>query len=371
MADPPVSSSSNNLPRGWICKVICSQNPELMLEFCAPESINAVTFCLSTITGASLDHPNRWATGSGFKKGMTGAASCRPVHQATFMLAGLHPELGWECEGPTVGWGNCCQQGVTHIPSGWLKAVAGVGHSLAMWPHPWHLKHWRVWVPPIGHALPPCTRPLSIASISSAPCPVGKLWAGVVCPGPLLPWWELGDWGATTIAFPPMALFPGATWSLEGLWPCPALIKAAMSLAICCPNSAIHLPGVSHYQGPSPHLIPDFLILTFCLGGGNHQLWVGGSGSAIQVPDGVTYVLQTQWKRKSLRCCWTSRSVILLGHCNLIWLRVPSNIVAKGGPSYCLIVTLGNFIRVLHQNIKRGHCVKSNQEFQKCGLHWW
>ena len=24
-------------------------------------------------------------------------------------------------------------------PLGWFKAVAGIGHSLAMWPHPWHL----------------------------------------------------------------------------------------------------------------------------------------------------------------------------------------------------------------------------------------
>ena len=35
--------------------------------------------------------------------------------------------------------------GVSHIPLvplGWFKAYAGVGHSLAIWPYPWHLKHW-------------------------------------------------------------------------------------------------------------------------------------------------------------------------------------------------------------------------------------
>ena len=28
-------------------------------------------------------------------------------------------------------------------PLGWVKAITGVGHSLTMWHHPWHLKHWR------------------------------------------------------------------------------------------------------------------------------------------------------------------------------------------------------------------------------------
>ena len=41
MAEPPVPSNSNNLPRGWICKVRSSQNWELMLKIWAPELINA------------------------------------------------------------------------------------------------------------------------------------------------------------------------------------------------------------------------------------------------------------------------------------------------------------------------------------------
>ena len=135
MEGPLVPSSSNNLPRGWTFRVMCSQNPELMLETYAPKSIKAVTLCPSTITGASFNHFTIWAIGSGFKKGMTGLASHRPVHQAAFMLPGRGPGLGWEYEGPTVGLGGCCWQGVNCIPlvhPSWFKADAGVGHSLAM-----------------------------------------------------------------------------------------------------------------------------------------------------------------------------------------------------------------------------------------------
>ena len=66
MTKPPVPSNSNNLPKGWNFRVIYSQNPELMLETCAPKSINAVTLCPSTITEALLDHPTRQARGSGW-----------------------------------------------------------------------------------------------------------------------------------------------------------------------------------------------------------------------------------------------------------------------------------------------------------------
>ena len=120
MVEPPVPSSSNALPWGWTFRAIHSQNLEHKLETCAPKSINLVTLCSSTITGASLDCPIRWGIGSGFKKGMTWVASYGPVHQATFMLAGLGPGLGWECEGPTFGWGGCCWWGWAAFP--WFQA---------------------------------------------------------------------------------------------------------------------------------------------------------------------------------------------------------------------------------------------------------
>ena len=113
-----------------------------MLETCAPKSINMVTLYPSTNMVASLDHPTRWAVGSWFKKGMPGVAYHGPVHQPTFMVPGLGLGSRWECEGLLLAEAAVVV-GVSHIPSGWFKANAGVGHSLAMWPHPWHIRHWR------------------------------------------------------------------------------------------------------------------------------------------------------------------------------------------------------------------------------------
>ena len=36
------------------------------------------------------------------------------------------------------GWATFPQ-----FPLDWFKAVAGVGHSHAIWPQPWHLNQWR------------------------------------------------------------------------------------------------------------------------------------------------------------------------------------------------------------------------------------
>ena len=41
MAEPPIPSSSINLPRGWTFRAMCSQNPEIMLETCVPGSVNS------------------------------------------------------------------------------------------------------------------------------------------------------------------------------------------------------------------------------------------------------------------------------------------------------------------------------------------
>ena len=70
-------------------KATCSQNPKLMLETCAPELINVVTFCPSTMTGTSLDHPTKQAMGSRLRKGTTGVASGMLVYWAVCRLASL------------------------------------------------------------------------------------------------------------------------------------------------------------------------------------------------------------------------------------------------------------------------------------------
>ena len=217
-----------------------------------------------------------------------------------------HLHSGWDLSGVGVGmWGAYCllgwlvlPAGWSHIPPvslGWFKSVTGVGHSLAMWPHPWHLKHWREFVIPLigcitlslywapGHSclLPP---------FPVFPIPhgqVGKLQAGVVCPGPPLSLWELGWLGV-------LPLLPPLLWPLsQGL---PRHTRGAVSLPSLgqgelgnlLPQFCHPFHWASHYcMALALTCIPDFLILTFHLGGGNHQLWVGGSGSAIQVLDRV------------------------------------------------------------------------------------
>ena len=56
--------------------------------------------------------------------------------------------------------------------------------------------------------------------------------------------------------------------------------------------------------------------------------------------------LQTLWKRQYLIYCCTSQSLILPGYCNLIWLRVPSSLMAKKGTfSWLPWVILQKFCR--------------------------
>ena len=145
MTEPPVPSSSNNWPRGWIHSVRCPQNSEVMLETWAPKSISVVISYPSTITGALLECPNKWVMGSGLRKG-TGMTSSHPFFWATFSMVSFGSGLGRECWGLLLAVVAGVGRGLGHIPSvppDWFKVFAGVAHSQAMWPQPCHLKHWR------------------------------------------------------------------------------------------------------------------------------------------------------------------------------------------------------------------------------------
>ena len=87
------------------------------------------------------------------------------------------------------------------VSPGWFKADAGVGHYLAMWPHPWHLKHWREcgsW-----HL---ATLPLHWAcncsdhypgSLSPLPYSVGRLWPWLSGQGHPCHCGSSGNWGCS------------------------------------------------------------------------------------------------------------------------------------------------------------------------------
>ena len=81
---------------------------ELTLETWAPESISAMVSCTSIITGALLEHPTKWAMGSGLRKG-TGATSGCSLFWAAFSTVNFGLGSGRECWRFTVG---CCWWGV-------------------------------------------------------------------------------------------------------------------------------------------------------------------------------------------------------------------------------------------------------------------
>ena len=125
----------------------------------------------------------------------------------------------------------------------WFKDFAGVTHSQAMWPQPWHLKHWRE----LGSflfevpSLDPCVfgpwPPVVVVPVS---WPTEVLQAEAVSPRPVLPLWELGQPGVFLSICPlPWPLCLGLFGVLVGLLPCPALVRAAINLAIWFPNSVV------------------------------------------------------------------------------------------------------------------------------------
>ena len=148
----PIPSSSNNQPRGWICRVSSLQNCTLMLKTWAPESIKAVTSCPSIITGASLEHPIRCAMGSGLRNG-TGATCCHP----SSLLPSYGLVLDWGQGGNVVSLLTAWCRGfdcIPLVPLSLFNGFAGVAHSLAIWPQPWHLKHCRALESFVFWALP-------------------------------------------------------------------------------------------------------------------------------------------------------------------------------------------------------------------------
>ena len=106
----------------------------------------------------------------------------------------------------------------------------------------------RIWVPPIGCTPSLCQFLGCSGHYSQFHCPLShaqwvSLQVWMVCPGPLLRLWEFGQLGVLLPLWPlPWPLSQGLLGVLEGLLPCLALVRAAMSLAICCPNCAIPSP---------------------------------------------------------------------------------------------------------------------------------
>ena len=187
---------------------------------------------------------------------------------------------------PVVGWDTFPQ----FLP-GWFNDLAGVTHSQAIWPQPWYLKHWRELVSLLLVVPLAIFGPLGILSLVliCGPCAMASRYAvgQVVCPRPVWQLWELGQPGVYLSVCPlPWPLF----WALVGLLPCPALVRAAINLAIWFPNSSSLYRLCSHGR-PSTYLFRGFFIFTLCLVGSNHQLGISGPGIAINISYWISNML--------------------------------------------------------------------------------
>ena len=127
------------------------------------------------------------------------------------------------------------------FPLGWVKTVTWVGHSLGMWPHPWHLSigeslsptNWPC--PPSLHQAPWPPWVLPPFLVFTVPCLVGRLWAGVICLGSPLPLWSLGKWGCYYYCIPFCDPFPGATGCTRGAVAMPSLCQGSHELGNLLP----------------------------------------------------------------------------------------------------------------------------------------
>ena len=151
-------------------------------------------------------------------------------------------------------------------------------------------------VPPVVCTLMPSISPLTALplisiTIAPVPWPVGVLQSRAVCPRLVWLLWELGQLGVHLSAFPlPQPLSPGLLWVLAVLLPCPTLVRAAINLPICCPNSVVPSPELVATAALALTFFLD-LIFAFHLMGGNHQLQIRSPGGAVEIPDGVSNML--------------------------------------------------------------------------------
>ena len=123
------------------------------------------------------------------------------------------------------------------FPPSLFNVLAGVVHSLTMWPHPWHLKHWSklgsfiLWTLP-WPSLGPWVFP-SLWGIVPILLPAEELWAEVVWPRPVQTLWELGQVGVFLTVHPlPWPQCMGLFGALAGWLLCSALVRGAISLVI-------------------------------------------------------------------------------------------------------------------------------------------
>ena len=168
---------------------------------------------------------------------------------------------------------------------GWLHSLGSPQTGLMLWLE-WDIAEpygpalapkalERVGVSPADCTLIPSIIPLSVLSLVStycSPCTMACRCAAVQG-GPSKT--GLAIMGAGMARSTPVCLF--LPWPFSG-----AIWGIGCAVALPCPGQGGHqfgnllplfcgaFPRISGHSSLSPYLVPDLLILTFCLGGGNH-----------------------------------------------------------------------------------------------------
>ena len=169
---------------------------------------------------------------------------------------------------PPGGWAAFPQ-----FPLDWFKGVAGVEHSWAIWPQPWHLKHWRelgsllLAVPSHLALVPWLFCPWCLLIVVLVLWPVGVLQSRAICSSLVQLLWELGHPGVPLSVCPFPQPLSGDIWGTgwAATLPCPG--QGSNQFGNLLPQFFGTLSRVFGHGSPSPYLVLDCLVLTFCLVG--------------------------------------------------------------------------------------------------------
>ena len=201
---------------------------------------------------------------------------------------------GRECWRFTVGccwWGLGC---IPLVPPVWFNDLVGVAHSWAMWPQPWHLKHYSELGSFLFEILPwPSLDPWVFPwlwPVVPVPWLEDMLWAEMDCPKPVWPLCELGQLGVFLSILPlPQPLCLGYLWCCQGYYSA-LLLSGLYQPGYMVSQLSSTFSRFSGHCWPSPHLVLGFLIFTLCFLDSNHGLAVHGPSFAVEAVYWVPYM---------------------------------------------------------------------------------
>ena len=266
----------------------------------------------------------------------TGATSGHPLFWTAFSRVSFSLGSGRECWRSTVG---CCWQGVgphsLGSPPVWFKNLSGMAHSQAMWPQPWHWKHWSELGSFLFEVLPcPSLGPWAFPwpwPVVPVLWPADMLQVEVVWSRPVWPLWELGWLEVVLSVLPlPWPLCLGLFGVLPGLLSCPALVRAAISLIFGLPaQRLLQLAWWSQLTLPTPCLRPlHFHSPPWRQGPEAGSMWYQGcyKGSVLNLLCVfIPHERDVLWGAAAplhLWSCWGTKTGFDLGFLPALWQRM-------------------------------------------------